>query len=181
MTTGSGARASGRPGLAGPVSERTGGTDAAFCAAAGARGGATAAADPAPAPDHLPNIRLSAFQPRSSGRLAASELLEDRLQQIRAGPLRLGLAGDGAGELDEDLGNFAGRLHLGDHLAVVGGRAEELGVEGQRVRDLRAERLGEFGGRDLGPLRQPELVQHDLRLAVVRPRLAEVVVKILAV
>ena len=54
------------------------------------------------------------------------------------------------------------RGNLGDHLSVIGRRAERLRLERNDRDGLVVERLGEIGGFDLGPLRHPDLVDWNL-------------------
>ena len=60
--------------------------------------------------------------------------------------------------------------HFGDHLAVIGGGAEQLRLERNARDRLVVERLGEIGRLDLRPLRHADLVEADRTAAVVRPR-----------
>ena len=56
-------------------------------------------------------------------------------------------------------------LHFRQHLAVVGGRAEELRIEGQHEQRLDAERVGEFLDRNFRPLGHAHLIEHELAAA----------------
>src|ERR1700754_1413188 len=68
-----------------------------------------------------------------------------------------------------------------DHLAVVGGGAEQVRVERDARDRLVVERLGEIGGLDLRPLRYAHLVEAIERTVVVWPRGAQEIDKILGV
>ena len=58
--------------------------------------------------------------------------------------------------------------HFGDHLAVVGGGAEQLRLERDDRDRLVLQRLGEVGRLDLRPLRHADLVEAVVRAVVVR-------------
>ncbi len=103
------------------------------------------------------------------------------LQKAERAPAWLRPAGHRGGELDEQVVHLAAWLHLRDHLAVVGGRAEELRVERDDGRELDLERLGELRRGDLRPLRHAGHVQDDLRLAVVRAGRSQHVDQVLGV
>ena len=55
----------------------------------------------------------------------------ERLEEAAARASSAGAAGDPSGEIVEALGDFAGRLDLRDHLAVIAGGAEELRLESE--------------------------------------------------
>ena len=70
---------------------------------------------------------------------------------------------------------------FGDHLAVIGRRAEQLRLERNDRHRLVLERLGEIGGLDLGPFRHADLIEAIARMMVVRPRRLEEIVDVLGV
>src|SRR5262245_61112299 len=78
----------------------------------------------------LPNHSTHPCPCVSSGSgLAPRQAGDERLKEVAARTARADAAGDLAGELAEALGDFARRLNLGDHLAVVARRSEQLRLE----------------------------------------------------
>src|SRR5262249_9546093 len=96
--------------------------------------------------------------PRSRRGSAFHQLAEDGPEQARTRLLCRSPAGENLRELAEHLRRAMPGRHLGDHLAVVGGRAEYLRLERNERERLVLERLGEIGGFDLRTLRHPDLV-----------------------
>ena len=80
-----------------------------------------------------------------------------RLQQVLLGFPDFRPAGHSPRQFGNRLVDFACRLDLGDHLAVVGGGAEEFRLERDGRRRLQIDRFGEIGQRDLGPLRNSDI------------------------
>src|SRR4051812_27997717 len=101
------------------------------------------------------------------------QFVDERRQQAGFRFLRLAAAGHDLGELPERLGRAMARGHFADHLAVIGGGAEQLRLERNRGQRLVFERLGKIGRADLRPLRHPDLIEAVVRAMVVRARCLE--------
>src|SRR5581483_9236526 len=88
-------------------------------------------------------------------------------EQAAPGLLGFAAAGEPLRDLQEHLGGAMACGDFRDHLAVVGGRTEQLRLEGDAGDRLALDRLGELGDIDLGALRHADLVQAIERRTVV--------------
>src|SRR5205085_1345760 len=82
-------------------------------------------------------------------------------------------AGESLRHLAKHLGRAMAGGDLRDHLAVVGGGAEDLRLERNDRERIVLERLGEIFGLDLRPLRPADLAEAIDRPMIVRPRSGE--------
>src|SRR2546421_480422 len=144
------------------------GTGARAGSGAAGIGGGGAARTSGPDVERFPNTLVSAALS-----LLAPELLDERGQQVGARPFHLGTAGERLREMPESLRRTMPGRDFGDHLSIVGCRAEQLRLEGNRCRRIELQRLGEIRRLDFRALRHADLVEAVLRAVVVRPRGAQ--------
>src|SRR5438128_8913153 len=113
--------------------------------------------------------------------LLGPQLLDQGRQQRTLRLLGLAAAGEPLRNLQE---HFSGAMRGGDfrdHLAVVGGRTEDLRLERNRGDRMVFDRLGELGGGNLRTLRDADLIEAIERGAIVRPRCLQEVEDVLGV
>ena len=96
-------------------------------------------------------------------------------------PFDLAATGNQMRDLAERFGYRAIRIGLGDHLAVVGRGAEELGVEWYGSDPGQIEPGAKIFDIDLGPLCQANLVDDQTRRRIGGPLLAKQVDDVLGV
>src|SRR4051794_5592651 len=109
---------------------------------------------------------------KASG-LPLAQLRQQGAEQALARALGFRTAGQNLRHLEKGFRGFMAGGNLGDHLAVVGGGAEQLRVEGDACDRVVVERLGEVGELDLRPFRHAYLIEAIERAMVVRPRRAQ--------
>src|SRR3954462_14538901 len=101
--------------------------------------------------------------------LLGPQLLDQRRQQRTLRLLGLAAAGEPLRDLQEHLGGTMRGGDFRDHLAVVGGRTEDLRLERYRGDRVVFDCLGEFGGGDLRTLRDADLIEAIKRGVIDRP------------
>jgi hypothetical protein len=101
--------------------------------------------------------------------LLGPQLLDQGRQQRTLRLLGFAAAGEPLRNLQEHLGGAMRGGDFRDHLAVVGGRTEDLRLERYSGDRVVFDRLGELGGGDLRTLRDADLIEALERRAIVRP------------
>src|SRR6185437_11638452 len=145
-------------------------------AAAGA--GLGVAAVPAVLPPklvRLPNMRLP------SGLLELLEKAGQRQIARLAGHFRQRAAGHVQRDRPVDIVAAIIGGHLGNHLPVIGRRAEDRRIERDLAQQPGFDRGGEFLGGDLRPARHADLVDHQQRLGFRRPECLERIGQVLGI
>src|SRR5215213_7701831 len=128
-----------------------------------------------PEVERFPNTVVSA------SRLAALELFEERGQQASPRTFHLGAPSERLRETSESLRRAMSGRHFGNHLSIVGSRAEQLRLERDRCDRLEFQRLGKIARLDLGTFGHAHHVQAILRTTVVWPARTQEVDQVLCV
>ena len=101
---------------------------------------------------------------------SVQQFSDERREQARALLLGFSAPRQLLRQLTKHFGSAVRRCDFGDHLAVIGRRAEHLRLERNDRDRLVVERLGEIRRLDLGPLRHADLIEAVERAVIVRPR-----------
>ena len=86
---------------------------------------------------------------------------------------RLGPVGNFSRKIPDCTGDFTPRLDFGNHLPIVGRRAEEFRLEGNESRRHEINRFGEIRDANFRPFRNSHTVHNKLWMPIMRPRRAQ--------